>query len=103
MHWSQRSFVLDNELSRSESCGRNGLTVRALYGDNMNLLEVGHVIDQCNRLLQALPAVSVNHIRKQANKVAHSLARIPCLLNCFIAFSFPPTHVVETLSSNLVR
>ncbi|XP_074361362.1 uncharacterized protein LOC141701628 [Apium graveolens] len=73
------------------------LSVKALYGGGKNLLEVGHVIDQCKMLLEDLPTVHVTHIRKHANKVAHSLARIPCLLNCFVAFSSPPTHLVETI------
>lgn len=77
------------------------LTQRALYGGSMNLLEVGHVIDQCRELLQDLPLVRVNHVRKQANKVAHSFARIPCLLNCFVVFSSPPTHLVETIVNDL--
>ena len=77
------------------------LTASALCTGRNNLLEVGHVIDQCRMLLHSLPGVCVKHVRKQANKVAHSLARIPCLLNCFIIFSSPPTHLVETVLRDL--
>lgn len=77
------------------------LTAGALGTECNNLLEVGHVVDQCKTLLHGLPGVCITHVRKQANKVAHSLARIPCLLNCFIIFSSPPTHLVETILSDL--
>lgn len=77
------------------------LTTKELQRETRNLLEVGHIADQCKVLLQALPDVSVKHIRKHANKVAHSLVRIPCLLNCFIVFSSSSTHLVETILSDI--
>lgn len=40
--------------------------VFAINGKNENMLEVGHVIDQCKILLRSLLEVSVTHIRKQA-------------------------------------
>lgn len=76
------------------------LTVQGLHSGNQNLLEIGHIMEHCKTLLHILPDVSVCHIRKQANKVAHGLARIPCLLNCFIMFSSPPTHLVEIILSD---
>ena len=39
------------------------LTFRALHGSSKNLLEVGHVVDQCKMMHQNLPLVCVNHIR----------------------------------------
>lgn len=77
------------------------LTADALCTDRNNLLEVDHVLDQCKILLHSLPGVCVRHIRKHANTVAHSLARIPCLLNCFIMFTSPPTDLVEIIVSDL--
>lgn len=41
-------------------------------------LEVGHVVDHCKWLLQSARGLMVTHIRKQANKVVHSLARFSC-------------------------
>lgn len=73
------------------------LTIRALQGKKCNLMETGHVIESCRSMLQQLPLVSINHVRKQANRMAHSLAKITCSLNCFIVFSSPPNHLVETL------
>lgn len=75
-------------------------TVRALRGEKDNMLEVGHIIDHCKLLLQELVGVSVSHIRRQANKVAHSLARIPCSINCPHVFTSPPTLLLETLSND---
>lgn len=53
------------------------LVVRALKGGTVNLLEVGSVLEHCRLLLRDLPQVTLGHVRKQANRVAHSLARIP--------------------------
>ncbi|XP_074378180.1 uncharacterized protein LOC141719707 [Apium graveolens] len=77
------------------------LTVRALHGKKSYLLEVGHVIEHCKWLLQSVAlGIGVTHIRKQANKVAHSLARIPCSINCFHVFTSPPSQLLETLQND---
>lgn len=55
------------------------LTAAAIRGAMGNVLEVGHVIDQCKALLRVLPEIGVIHISKQANKVAHALACLPLL------------------------
>ncbi|XP_074362740.1 uncharacterized protein LOC141703020 [Apium graveolens] len=61
------------------------VAVNAINGQNKFLLEVGHIIDHCRLLLQSLSGVSVKFVRKQANEVAHGLAKMPCRL---IALSF---------------
>lgn len=73
------------------------LTVRALQGKKNYKLEVGHVIDHCKWQLQSAPGLVVSHIRKQANKAAHRLARLPCSINCFHVFTSPPTRLLETI------
>lgn len=78
-------------------------SIRALRGENVSLLEVGHIIDHCKMLLKDLVGVSVNHIRRQANKVAHGLARIPCSINCHIVFLSPPTHLVGIVSDEYLQ
>lgn len=73
------------------------LSIRALRGDGGNQLEVGHVIQHCLELLQSNPTFSLDFISRQANKVAHEVARCPCLLSCFYVFSSPPESLLETL------
>lgn len=72
------------------------VAVNAINGMNNYLMEVGHIIDHCRLLLQSMPSVSVKFVRKQANEVAHGLAKMPCLTNCFVIFTSPPTHLGET-------
>lgn len=77
------------------------MAARAMNGKTEYLLEVGHVIDHCRMMLSDLPCASLCHVRKQANRVAHSLARVPCLLNCSLVFTSPPTHLVEIILNDL--
>ncbi|XP_074336668.1 uncharacterized protein LOC141673834 [Apium graveolens] len=77
------------------------LVTRAVLGGTVNLLEVGHVLEHCRLLLRQSPHVRLCHVRKQANRVAHCLARVSCSLNCFIVFTSPPTHLVEIILNDL--
>lgn len=72
------------------------LAVQAIVGDNVNLLEFGHIAEHCKIMLRNMPGVSIHHVRKQANGMAHGLAKIPSLINCFSVFTSPPTHLLET-------
>ena len=74
------------------------LSVKAILEDKMNLLEVGEVVEECKQELQSLSSVSVRFIRKDANRVAHVIARISCLANSNIVFTSPPTCLLEALS-----
>lgn len=76
------------------------LAVRAIQGKKNYMVEVGHVVDDCKQLIQLAPGLVVTHIRKQANKVAHNLARFPCSCNCFYVLTSPPTQLLETFMSD---
>lgn len=76
------------------------LSVRAVHHKKNYLLEVGHVIEDCKMFLHSMSDCRVTHIRKQANKVAHSIARIPCSINCSIVFTSPPSYLLETLMND---
>lgn len=85
---------------RKVTVGSDSLVaVNAINGRNHFLLEVGHIIDHCRMVLQSLLGVSVKYVRKQANEVAHGLAKMPSLINCFVIcfviFTSSPAHLVE--------
>lgn len=73
------------------------LSVQAIRNNMQNLLEEGLLIDQCRSILSSTLGLSLGFIKKHGNKVAHDLARLPCMLNSFIEFSSPPSCVLETL------
>lgn len=73
------------------------LTMQAVNGHTSNLLEVGEVIENCKMLLRSLDRTYVCFVRKLANKVAHEIAKIPCLVNHHNVFTSPPACVLETL------
>lgn len=56
------------------------------------------MLDRCRSILKSRDDFSVTFVRKQANKVAHEVARLPCLLNCYNSFTSPPSSLLETLS-----
>lgn len=76
-------------------------SVQAINRMEHNQLEVGHLIDHCCSILRHKVDVSVVFIRKQANKVVHLLAKLPCSINSFADFSSPPNCVLETLLSDV--
>ena len=75
------------------------LVVHALGAEDAYQLEVGHIIDECKEKLKDRADLLVLHVKKQANKDAHLMARVPCLLNSYNHFVSPPDLLLEMLSS----
>lgn len=65
--------------------------------EEVNYLEVGMIFKECHRRLIDRRDFSISFVKKQANKVAHFVAREPCAINCFIEFHAPPQSVLEFL------
>lgn len=84
-------------ISKVEIESDSMLTVQAVKQGSPNYLEVGIMIQECRILLDDLPDFSISFVKKQANKVAHTLARVPCEANCFREFLSPPQIVLEKL------
>lgn len=73
------------------------LSVQAIERGDINLLEVGNVIQDCRCMLNDRPDFSVSFVRKQANQVACLIARVSCEVNCFHEFCSPPHSVLKNL------
>ena len=77
------------------------LSVKALNHTHNNALEVGFMLDECRDIIRSRPGFSIIFAKRQANKAAHLMARLPCLLDCQSIFtSLPsifPSMLVETL------
>ncbi|XP_074348373.1 uncharacterized protein LOC141687107 [Apium graveolens] len=54
-------------------------TVKAMSKTMQYYNEVGHIIELCRVKLQQRQDLLLNHVKKQANCVAHLLARVPCV------------------------
>ena len=63
------------------------LSVDAIAGQKVNFLEVGEIIETCKQMLSNLCRASIVFVRKNANWVAHEVARIPCLVNSHNLFT----------------
>jgi hypothetical protein len=74
--------------------------VDCLHSDTANVSELGAIINDCRRILATDFVNShVKFIRRQANEVAHSLARVAPLLASFHIFSDIPT-CIQTIIIN---
>ena len=76
------------------------LCVNAIKGNNINLLEFGNLVQQCKFMIHSRGGVLVDFVRKQANRVAHKIGKIPCQLNCFLDFMSLPAFLLETIMSD---
>lgn len=74
----------------------------AIKGENSssNLLELGNLVQQCKDLISSSNKVLVEFVKKQANKVAHKIVKILCMLNGFSDFTSPPSCLLKTILSD---
>lgn len=79
------------------------LTVHAIKSKQRNYLEVGKVIEDCCQQLLYMTEATIRFVRKQANKIAHEIARIPYLANCHNIFTSPPICLLETILYNISK
>lgn len=77
------------------------ISVNAIRKGCLNMLELGHLVQQCRSIINSREGVSVVFARKQANKAAHVLARYPCELNSFVINWSPPSCLLGTLLSDV--
>lgn len=73
------------------------LVVSGVNSLEMNLLEVGEVLEHCKILLRELTATSLHFVRNQANQVAHKYVKLSCLVNCHNLFTSLPSRLLETV------
>lgn len=75
------------------------MVVKAVNNGILYHMEVGHILEWCRLKFKYREDISLSHVKKQANRAAHLMARVPCLLNGCITFSSPPSLLLENLSS----
>lgn len=51
----------------------------------------------CRDILRIRSDLIIKHIRTQANRIAHTLARLPCLSGNVNIFNSPPSGVLQML------
>ena len=62
------------------------LAVNAICRKVRYHLEVGYNMERCQAMLEDNRNIFLCFIRRQANKAAHLMARVPCSLDCFNVF-----------------
>lgn len=73
------------------------LAVRDIQNEEVMYLEVGEVIVSCCQKLRQFTYASVKFVRRNANRVAHILARYPCIAYFHSVFTSPHLCVVKAL------
>lgn len=59
------------------------LVVHGVNKGTTYYLNVDHILDVCKSKPKERVNLSLYHTKKQANRVAHLMARVPCLLNSY--------------------
>ena len=77
------------------------INVRAFKNKSHNLLEVGHVLDACRIIIDSKPGCSIAFVKRQANRVAHLVAKLPCSLDCQNVITSPSGVLLEALFSDV--
>ena len=77
------------------------LAVKALTQSHDNILEIGFLLDECRDMIFSSPGFSLTFAKRQANKAAHLMARLPCLPGCQSIYTSPPNLLLETLLSDI--
>ena len=72
-------------------------TVPALQTSSVNLLEVGFILDACRNILESRSGYKISFVKRQANRVAHLVAKLPCSLNCQNVLTSPSDLLLEAL------
>lgn len=80
------TLAYNNVIIESDSLN----TVRAIQKPYENVLEVGNILDACSNILKSRPGFSISFVKRQANRVAHLVAKLPCSPNCQNVFTAPP-------------
>lgn len=71
--------------------------VNAMTKNIPYMSEVGYIFDDCRSILRRRFDFMVQHVRRQANKVAHSIAHLSSMLGSTTLLNSPPTSVLEAI------
>lgn len=75
--------------------------VDELFSTRENFTEFGVIVDHCKSLISSFTNFSTKLIRKQANKVAHSLARAAVLYASSQCFHIAPSCIADIILNEL--
>lgn len=92
LQWIEAMEVQNVVVETDSLTVANGLRKQTRYYS-----EVGIVLDGCHEILRRRLDVRIQHVRRQANSVAHHIAKLPCLLGTMNSFVSPPSCVLEVL------
>lgn len=73
------------------------ICIQSIHRADDNLFEVGDILESCRTLLNSSTGLSISFVKRQANKVAHEVAKLPCSLNCPNIFTSPPLVLMEAI------
>ena len=77
------------------------ITVQAINSSSDNFLEVGFILDACRTIFASRPGYSISFVKRQANRVAHLVAKLPCSLNCQNFLTSPSGLLLEALLADI--
>ncbi|XP_024636060.1 uncharacterized protein [Medicago truncatula] len=78
------------------------LVVDSIYDKNNNQAEFGSIIDDCRSLLQQFTNFKISFVRRQANVVAHSFARVSIFQARHQVFDLIPSCIPNCVMNEMI-
>ncbi|XP_073275463.1 uncharacterized protein [Primulina huaijiensis] len=76
------------------------IVVEAISSETEDNSEFGAIISECREVIRQKPSFSVCFTRRQANKVAHNLARASCFHARPSIWNTPPDFIIDVLNED---
>ncbi|XP_073305818.1 uncharacterized protein [Primulina huaijiensis] len=93
IHWTS-SLELQDVIFETDS----ETVIKAIRTKNVDYTEFGSIISVCYQILEAHPSFKVQHARRQANMVTHTLAHTTIsFANLFITYH-PPDIICKSIN-----
>ncbi|XP_073025183.1 uncharacterized protein [Primulina eburnea] len=76
------------------------IVVEAISTEKEDISEFGAIISECRKVIRQRPSFRVSFARRQANKVAHNLARASCFYARPSIWITPPDFILDVLNED---
>ncbi|XP_075659079.1 uncharacterized protein LOC142628943 [Castanea sativa] len=102
---ARRALVFAKELGFDKVIveGDSEITINSISGGHMEYSFLGHVLQDIKCLFSSFSHVSIKHINREGNCVAHKLARRAAMCHFLVWMEFVPPDIFDVYKHDLLR